>query len=530
MTNTTWNPADETGIDFSGGNLVATGHSFSGNGVRSTNPKSLTGSDRVYFEITCNSSFSDARSLLGVGDDSSVLGVLPPAFHQVTLNEPGTNVSVSGSGTSVSLGDFNGRTFGVAVDIGNQKFWITSDGFTWNAGGTADPSTGLGAAVWATTDLNGSNLYIMATIVDTGSSMTLNTGNSTFAYTVPTRFAAWDGDQPARIGTILDPTTASADIVVTHSNKADRSTSGGAPQGVFGPTVDSLTSGKYYFEISVSAGASVSGWGFADPSSSFTDLDADGTTGVAVFQSGNLWNSGTRIITGAVSGGVNNGNVLEYAVDFDAGLVWVRTPGHDWNARSDADPATGANGASFVLTAPAVPYVSMAGPATAQFNFGDTPFVDAVPSGFTAGWSSRGNAWLSIEAPDVFAAIGFQGIPGPHGEWVSIGAPDVFAAVGSPTAVGLFVGIEIPDRFSAFGFQPRTIVFNATEAHDVMHATGLGRGVDGIFIVTEAVDIFTAAGNTPISGSFNATESPDRFSALGAGVTRVRRRRIFIVT
>lgn len=345
MTTTTWNPSDETGIDFSGGNLVATGHSFNFNAVRGTDAgHSTTGSEKIYFEVTCNSSFSDSRSIIGIQDDIGHLGGdFLQCSHFLGLNEAGATIGEQGIGlVSVAFGPINGQTFGIAVDTGGQKFWMTNDGVTWNSGGSNDPATGVSdispASFTWSSNFSGSVLLPMANIVDTGASVTLNTGGSAFAYALPTGFVAWDAPPPL--------------------------------------------------------------------------------TGV----------------------------------------------------------------------------------------------------------------WASTETTDIFAAIGYSGIPGIHGDLLVTEAKDVFAAAGYQPNSGFMQAFETADHFSAFGFQPLTGTFNVTEAPDRFHATGIGLGVDGVFITTEAVDIFSAIGNTPISGTFDTTEAADRFFAIGAGVTQVRRRRTLIVT
>lgn len=193
---TTWNPADQTGIDFSGGNLVASGHSFNFNGMRSTTSKS---SGVQYFEVTCNGSFSDSRSCIGFGLSTATLGQTNANGNAGGINEAGTNIQVAGfDPRTVSLGAFPNKTYGVVLDIDSKKYWFTGDGITWNTGGTDNPSTGLGGATW-TTQLAGP-IFIMGSIIDAGATMTLNTGASAFAYSLPVGATAWDSTPPARTG------------------------------------------------------------------------------------------------------------------------------------------------------------------------------------------------------------------------------------------------------------------------------------------------------------------------------------------
>src|SRR5674476_176250 len=173
---TTWNPSDKTGIDLSGGDLIASGHSFSFNGMRSTNPKSLTETGKFYFEIACNSAFSDARSIIGFATESAALGSYAPGNNYLaTYNKDGTNMDVAGFDLiSTTQGAWNGKTVGVAIDFGNKKWWITLDGTTWNACGTANPATGVGSVFWTTQFSSGTGFYIQGTIIEAGATMTLN--------------------------------------------------------------------------------------------------------------------------------------------------------------------------------------------------------------------------------------------------------------------------------------------------------------------------------------------------------------------
>lgn len=199
MAATVWNAADKTAsITLSGVNLIATGTAFAFAGLRATNPKLIASAVKVYYEITANASFTDNRSWDGFGSESMTLGaVKPPGGNYGSRNEDGTLVEVTGTGGVVTaFGAINSKTTGFAIDFAAKKFWVTDDGTTWNAGGTANPATGVGGATWTTGFGADLNFYIAATIIDNGAAFTLNAGNSAFAHTVPSGFSSWDTAVP----------------------------------------------------------------------------------------------------------------------------------------------------------------------------------------------------------------------------------------------------------------------------------------------------------------------------------------------
>lgn len=192
---TTWNPADETGITLTGGNLIATASSFNFNGVRSTTKKSA-GSGKWYFEITTNAAFSDSRSCIGWSQLGSALNSMAINLSCYGVNEAGTACESAGfDPVATSLGNLNSRVMGFALDMMTPQgaWWVTYDGTTWVAGGTANPATGVGGVgVGSTTP---PDLYITAALIDSGCSATLNTVGG-FTHSVPAGFVAWDSLPP----------------------------------------------------------------------------------------------------------------------------------------------------------------------------------------------------------------------------------------------------------------------------------------------------------------------------------------------
>jgi hypothetical protein len=193
MVDTTWDSGQKTaGITLSGGDLVATSTTFNFNGVRSINGKTIASGGKYYFEVACNNSFSDNRSYVGFCGDLCTNGAQYNSAHNAGLNKPGTQMTAGFTPIATTFGVINNQTFGVAIDIPNKRFWVTNDGSTWNAGGTADPVGNVGGCEWTTIFNTDTTLHISCCIIDIGAEMTLNVGNTSFAYAVPAGFDAWD--------------------------------------------------------------------------------------------------------------------------------------------------------------------------------------------------------------------------------------------------------------------------------------------------------------------------------------------------
>lgn len=152
-------------------------------------------SGKQYFETTrtardsyngviglANSSMSFSSGN-GVGNDTDGIALLPD-YGSLWYNSGGVASSYPTGNT--------GTTFGWAVDASNGLFWVTADGSTWNAGGSASPTTGVGGYTipFAGSIYPAYSLGYDGTNRDT---WTFNFGATTLAYTVPSGFAAMNG-------------------------------------------------------------------------------------------------------------------------------------------------------------------------------------------------------------------------------------------------------------------------------------------------------------------------------------------------
>lgn len=185
---TTFNPADKSAlITLSNGNLTGTG-TTGGTGddlVRSTTSKT---SGKLYFEGTMT--LNGAESALGVANSTaSLTAFLGTDNNGVGLYRSG-KVYIGGSNTITGPSMNNGDIFGVAVDFGGQLIWFRNNNAStvWNAGGTANPATGIGGQSFAA--ITGPYFFCFDIPANSSAVTTVNPGNS-FNVAAPSGFSAW---------------------------------------------------------------------------------------------------------------------------------------------------------------------------------------------------------------------------------------------------------------------------------------------------------------------------------------------------
>lgn len=199
---------------------------------------------------------------------------------------------------------------------------------------------------------------------------------------------AWD---PA---TVASATLSGSNLIVTNTG-----TSSG-DQGARAPSSAGKTSGKYYYEITITtkAGGGNAGVGAATTASTYTAMGNNATAGSECFASnGAIYSNSTN--TGFAVVAPANGTIIGIAIDLDNRKAWFRNwmapvgPADGWNgiqSLSSQNPATNTGG----VTVPAgtiAPLCTFGGSGGVSgnvytANFGGTVFTGAVPSGFTSGW------------------------------------------------------------------------------------------------------------------------------------------------
>lgn len=196
------------------------------------------------------------------------------------------------------------------------------------------------------------------------------------------------------VSATLDPTTTAGvtlsggDLIATNTGTTS------TDQGARVAPTSGKTSGKYYFEgtwTTVLAGGNNT-IGIGTTNSTYTTMGADGTTGDNLYATGSAKSVGSVISVGM--GVWVSGNVTAIAVDLDNRQIWFRkapgAPSGTWNNNAANNPATNVGG--FVVPAGTmIPIITFGGTSgvagtTMALNLGASPFVGAVPAGFTSGW------------------------------------------------------------------------------------------------------------------------------------------------
>jgi hypothetical protein len=153
------------------------------------------------------------------------------------------------------------------------------------------------------------------------------------------------------------------------------------------------TSGKFYWEYKwLQAPTGNCGVGFGRDDVDFATLASAGTLGFMVNAAGTINNNGSS--TGISIGSFTTNDVACIAIDFTNKRGWFRRNGGNWNNNATYDPATNVGGvdlSAWLISSPVHYYFPAAtfnaASKNVTANFGATSFAQAVPSGFTSGWT-----------------------------------------------------------------------------------------------------------------------------------------------
>jgi hypothetical protein len=192
------------------------------------------------------------------------------------------------------------------------------------------------------------------------------------------------------IGT-WNPSDKSANTTLTNSNltAAGNNTNHG---GVRSTT--KLTSGKAYFELSLTGVLSLNACGVATGAADYTNFYNNNGVGGAIVIPGNgyLYVNGSTIANiVAGGGGITSPAVICFAIDLTNSRMWARVGSGNWNGSGTANPSTNTGGADISGLFPtnncyaAVDTWNNTG--TFTVNFGGSSFAQSIPSGFSA-WNS----------------------------------------------------------------------------------------------------------------------------------------------
>jgi hypothetical protein len=208
--------------------------------------------------------------------------------------------------------------------------------------------------------------------------------------------------------TTWNPADKNANITLSNGNLT--ATSSGASTTAVRST-SSFSSGKVYFEITLSTVQTNIAVGFANSTESLTpssgigaDNNALGFYAVSPAQA--VYLNASNLSNGTVAS--SNGDIVYFAIDFTAQKVWVssavmRGASTPWNnaAIGSQNPSSSTGGLSFATMA-AGPYFIIfndsTGGAVSVLNTGATAFNGTLPTGYSA-WdatSSGGSPMLII--------------------------------------------------------------------------------------------------------------------------------------
>lgn len=202
----------------------------------------------------------------------------------------------------------------------------------------------------------------------------------TIGVVAPVSYATWDA------ATAVAVTLSGGNLIVTAAGGTATN------QGAHVIAASGKSAGKIYLELALSAvgGGTNVGFGIGTPSSTYTAMGNNATTGVMVFNSGNVYANGGNA---GVSFGllVGTGGTFGVAVDLDNRKLWFRLgAAGNWNTNVANSPVTNVGGIA-IPAGTMVPFCTFGSTAGSNStfttaNFGASAFIGALPSGFTSGW------------------------------------------------------------------------------------------------------------------------------------------------
>lgn len=182
--------------------------------------------------------------------------------------------------------------------------------------------------------------------------------------------------------TLVQATLSNGNFTITQST---------TNQGAGGNSLSFVTSGKVYFEFTVTAslasGSHIIG-AITSAASSFGAAMNGGVNCIMLTVStggSTLYSNGSATAVGV--GPVAVGDVIGFALDLGARKGWVRKNNGNWDNNATHNPATGANGSTLYATvgyAPSMYFGASSGVGSRfDLNSGQSAFANAAPAGFT---------------------------------------------------------------------------------------------------------------------------------------------------
>lgn len=182
-----WNQQDKSAnIDLSGGLLTAASNAAGDGAVRST---LLRATGKYYFELNFTTiTGGDTGGGLAAGD--AVLTSIGSSVLKAYIQFKGGNTYKNGSLLTNNGSMAGGGILRVAYDADAKLAWLAFAGGSWNASGTANPATGVGGQSTSAFDTIG--LFPAFCTGASGDTGVLNAGGTSFTYSAPSGFSAWN--------------------------------------------------------------------------------------------------------------------------------------------------------------------------------------------------------------------------------------------------------------------------------------------------------------------------------------------------
>jgi hypothetical protein len=371
------------------------------------NPFGSTGHVKILFD-SCNIASGVTRlgpSFTNAGDEVELVNCFDGTN---VLNERHTAAGDVTTDHSTTLSS------GAADDIGLYSLKLTSASrsdkltFPLDCFWLDVENTAIGVAKTATVEiissasLNNDDISLLLEYMGTSGSSLASFLSSlpavvTAGSALPSSSNTWTG-VPARVN--WNPADL-INMVLSNSNLTATASASSYVRALLGNT-----SGKYYFEMTMTVWASPStGVGIASGSFVWSSgggfsnaVTGIGTTGVI--------GNGAIFVNGVIPTGSptlasrSPGDIIGIAVDIGAQLIWFRVaPSGNWNGSGTANPATGIGGISISglagVTGGLAPlFFPITSSEAVTANFGGSTFSGAVPASFTSGWSFTQNKQL----------------------------------------------------------------------------------------------------------------------------------------
>lgn len=340
LTPVTWDPTNlPANIGLTVGNTTAKITSNVTGNVRATTGKSSSG--QWYFEIAQTLQVAQVGFLTGsLANTSSLFTTGGFCF---VFNGASALDGVSGPAGPTWAG---GEVLRVAWNSATGMAWLSVNGGVWNAGGGADPSTGVGG-VPAAPITGGNPLYPAAVMNSTNTIAVLNP--TTFAYAVPPGFLAYGADpSPPAAATWWDPTKVTpGQVALSNANRTGTLT---VVDNAMMKATHPKTSGIPGWSATFGATTSVTSVGFANNAENlFNSLGQAGGNSL-----GYQGFSGQVRINGAVLATLSAyvvGDTVEVKWNAAGNTFFARVNGGNWNNNPAADPATNTGGISMATMA-----------------------------------------------------------------------------------------------------------------------------------------------------------------------------------